>query len=43
MLEYLAYGAFFIAMLGCLRYIMNSLETAGAPEDRKRVTWSDAP
>ena len=35
MLEYLAYGAFFIVMFGCLVYIMNSLETEGGPEDGK--------
>jgi hypothetical protein len=34
MLEYLAYAAFFIMMFGCVRYIMQSLESDGTPEDR---------
>ena len=33
MLEYLTYAVFFIVMFGCLRFIMNSLESEGA-EDR---------
>jgi hypothetical protein len=36
MLEYLGYAAFFVLIFGCLCYIMNSLETEGAPEDRNR-------
>ena len=36
MMEYLAYAAFFVAVFGCLYYIMNSLETEGAPDDRKQ-------
>ena len=35
-LEYLGYAAFLILMFGCLRYIMDSLETEGASEDRER-------
>lgn len=36
MFEYLGYAAFLVLIFGCLYYIMNSLETEGAPEDRKR-------
>ena len=36
MLEYLAYAAFLVGMFLCLRYIMNSLETEDAPQDRDR-------
>jgi hypothetical protein len=36
MLEYLVYAAFFVAVFGCLYYIMNSLETEGTPNDPKR-------
>jgi hypothetical protein len=35
-LDYLGYAAFLILMFVCLRYIMHSLETEGAPEDRER-------
>jgi hypothetical protein len=34
MLEYLLYAGFFVVMFGCLRYIMQSLESEGTPEDR---------
>jgi hypothetical protein len=34
MLEFLTYAVFGIVMFGCLWYIMGSLETEGAPEDR---------
>jgi hypothetical protein len=33
MLEFLAYAVFFVLMLGCLCYIMSSLETEEAPRD----------
>jgi hypothetical protein len=36
MLEFLAYVVFFVLMLGCLRYIMSSLETEEAPRDRSQ-------
>jgi hypothetical protein len=36
MLEFLAYAAFFVLMFGCLRYIMKSLETEEASNDRER-------
>jgi len=36
MLEYLGYTVFLVVMLGCLLYVMSSLETEGAPEDPKR-------
>lgn len=36
MLELLAYAAFFVLMFACLWYIMISLESEEAPEDRER-------
>jgi hypothetical protein len=36
MLEYLAYAVFLVVMIGCLLYIMNSLETEGASGDHER-------
>jgi hypothetical protein len=36
MLEYLSYVAFLVLIFCCLYYIMSSLETEGAPEDRKQ-------
>jgi len=36
MLEYLAYALFVILMIGCLHYVMISLETEEAPPDEKR-------
>jgi hypothetical protein len=36
MLEFVVYAMFFVLMFGCLWYIMDSLETEGAPEDRDR-------
>jgi hypothetical protein len=35
MLEYLAYALFVALMIGCLGYVMRSLETEEAPPDRK--------
>ena len=31
MLEYFAYAVFLVAVLGCLYYIMSSLESEGPP------------
>jgi hypothetical protein len=36
MLEFLGYAVFFVLMFGCLWYIMISLESEEAPEDRER-------
>ena len=36
MLEYLAYAVFLVVMLGCLLYVMSSLETEEAPRDPKQ-------
>ena len=36
MLEYLAYALFGVLMIGCLGYVMRSLETEGTPRDPKR-------
>jgi hypothetical protein len=35
--EYLAYGLFVIGMIGCLGYVMRSLETEEAPEATPRT------
>ena len=34
MLEYLGYAVFLVLIFGCLYYIMNSLETEDASQDR---------
>jgi hypothetical protein len=36
MLEYLAYALFVVLMIGCLLYVMSTLETEGAPRDPKQ-------
>lgn len=36
MLEFLAYIVFFVLMVGCLLYIMSSLETEEVPRDRRQ-------
>jgi hypothetical protein len=36
MLEYLAYALFVVVMIGCLHYVMRSLETERTPRDPKR-------
>jgi len=36
MLEYLEYAVFLIVMIGCLLYVMSSLETEGSPKDPNR-------
>jgi hypothetical protein len=36
MLEYLAYALFGVVMIGCLGYVMSSLETEGVPRDPKQ-------
>jgi hypothetical protein len=35
MLDYLEYALFVVLMIGCLGYVMRSLETEEAPPDRK--------
>jgi hypothetical protein len=36
MLEYLAYALFVVLVIGCLGYVMRSLETEEAPPDQKQ-------
>ena len=36
MLEYLAYALFAVLMIGCLHYVILSLETEEAPPDNKQ-------
>jgi hypothetical protein len=36
MLEYIAYALFVVLMIGCLSYVMRSLETEEAPPDGKQ-------
>jgi hypothetical protein len=36
MLDYLAYALFIVLLIGCLGYIMRSLETEGTPRDPKQ-------
>jgi hypothetical protein len=36
LLEYLAYAAFFVVVFACLYYVMDALESEGAPKDPKQ-------
>ena len=36
MLEYLAYALFIVLMVGCLGYVMRSLETEETPPEKKQ-------